>query len=287
MPVSFREGYRAICWFYVEMQDSDWRRKFAITVFSHLGEVDPYFGVCFGKFSRVVDFYHRSAKVASHFLGTLSKKLSERNIHVSQSLVLCKPFIEPEPEKTKDSKIRAYTFFKPRSKDLILSGMEAVSRLGQENRETFNVPYRATYWNNSCFPLMVITYGDSYADVVDSIRQNRMQADWAMDSSTFVSLRVSSETLDPVRDERVKAIPAIVFAKPYSFPNIDHVNFRKWNVKTLGWPGCKERFGWFDICDSLEFTSLYDLQRYIINFKKDPRHKIRRTSTLLLKARKQ
>lgn len=284
MSVTFQPGYRAICWFYIEMFGSDWRRLFSETVFSLLNEKKPYLGVSFGKFSRVVDFHDRSAKVASHHIAMLSESLAQKDFRFSPSMLLCKPLTEQKPEKTGEFKIRTYTFFKPRSKDGILPAAGEILKLIQENTAIPHSVYAEAFWNNSCFPLMMVLHGNNYGNIAECVRQSRLKSSWVADSSTFVTLKIDPTSHNVVEDEKLETLPAMIFSKMYSFPEIGHLQLRTASSRPL-LPHPKEVFGWHDICDILAFNSLYDLHNHIVKMKTDSEGKIARTSTILFNTR--
>lgn len=278
----FIQVIEQFAFFYIKTLSFDWRNDFAREVFSLIDpDKAPYLGVCFGKYSRVVDFYHNSAKIASFLLGTLSDIMSNMNLHFSASLILCKPITEVHFDKIKDYMIRSYTFLKPKSRDKFLTNLDEFLQQFP-NKKVNSTIYNDVFLNNSSYPLITVTYGNNYTDVIERTRQIRMNSDWIIDSSSYITLRVDEVTKEAVEDDKTE-VPAIIFLKTNSFPNIDQINFTSSDSGHL-WPDSMERFGWYDVCDCLQFRSLNELYMYIKQLKTDS-DLVGATSTLLLKKR--
>lgn len=274
-----QKGYRAICWFYVSTSKENWRKDFVDILVSSAGLKESYAGVCFGKYSRVVDFFDPSAKVASYKISCLVENLTKSQIRVSPSLILCKPLSQNYLEDNKEWKIRAYTFYRPQSSRELF---DVFSSKFVEKSSHSSV-YSECFWNNSGYPFMKITYGNSYEHVINQVQESRMEADWAIDSSTIVSLRVNFESKEPVKDDKVKSIPVIVFVKARRFAKIKEIELRKPGTKIMEWRNSLERFGWYDLCDGFSFDSLHDLYSHILITKKFTDSNIAGSATLLLK----
>ena len=275
-------GIRAICFFYVESEKERWRKEFVELFNSSIKVDNKYLGVCFGKYSRVVDSYQRSSKIVSYNLSRFVEKLTNQGIHCSPSLVLCKPLCPSRPEIIDQFPIRAYTFYKPKSCESFISGLS--SKLNNTSRP--GSIYSESFWNNSSYPLVEITYGDNYDSVINYIRASRKESPWATDSSTVFSLRIDLNTADVVKDKDCNSIPSVLFFKSANFSNIDGINLRKSEIKSLGWANSMERFGWFDVSDSFVFTSLYAVYKFIQKIKEKEKGNISSVATLLLREMK-
>lgn len=287
MRISFAEGYRAICWAYVKYDKREQREKFASYIFSYLSSVgiNPYLGVCFGKYSRIIDFFHQSAKVATFHLGMIQEKIQKDmaadGVKCAFSTVLCKPF-EKEPCKNESiPPINAYTFFRPNSKDL---PYERVLSLCKEIRKNELDVIVEAYWNNSMYPLVVITRGKNYQSVVENIDRLRKNSEWAIDSSSYITLKINPSNCKPIEDEVNGNVTAALFFKVQSLSDIDinNVRIRSENVKLL--LRCPaEAFGWYDFCDVVLCRNLFDLYEYGQKLKDLSSGKITFTSTALLR----
>lgn len=284
MPFRLIPEYRAVCWFYVETLSYDWRNDFVDIALSSLNKFAPYLGVCFGKYSRIVDFKMKSAKVASHYLGEIFDRLSEKKIHFSPSLVLGKPFFK-KSEDTVDYPIQAYTFFKPKTTNTFIRNLNDFSNYCQNTINASDDYQIEAFWNSGCYPLMTISYGKNYEDVVDLICRIRKETQWATDSSSFISLKIDLNSKSVVKDDPVEEIPVIIYAKTSSFSDLQNMSLRTPKCVTMGWANQMERFGWFDTCDNLVFKSLHELYEHICKIKNNNKNHIAKSSTLLLRER--
>lgn len=281
MPISFREGYRTVSWIYAEYDKNEQRKEFASMIFDYLSKarIEPYLGVCFGKFSRVLDFFHRSAKNASFHLGNIQSMVNIEGIRCSFSTILCKPFDDQVSHDNDVPAVNAYTFFKPASENLPYDQVLDLCRSlrGGENRVSSEA-----YWNNSMYPLVIITRGQDYHSVVEFIRRLRIQSEWAVDSSSYITLKIDSSTHDPVKDETKGIVSAIIYLKLRSLSDIDKIIAHLSGIHTRC-PFPAERFGWYDICDIISCKTLYELYENGLKLKTKYKDTITFTSSLLLK----
>jgi hypothetical protein len=280
MALSFNEGYRAISLAYVAYGRPEEREQFASNVYSYLSSfnIDSYVGICFGKYSRVVDFSHRSAKIASFHLGKIQQKMEEDGIQCSFSTVLCKPFKTTIVHSKEKLSVYAYTFLKPIGDSFNYSGVLSLCKEICEGN--LNIDIEA-YWNNSLYPLIIITRGRNYQDTVESIVRLRKQSETAVDSSSYITLRVDSRTHEPVQDEVNGKVFAIFFSKLAALSKIDVTQTRLPSAQSV-LPNPVQSLGWYDVCDYLSFNNLYELYQYGQKLKNESRGNITFTSTLLL-----
>ena len=71
MSLEFDNGYRVLTWVHARYSNESQRDKLSSTILNYFAElkINAYLGACFGKFSRVIDFYSESAKIATYHLG--------------------------------------------------------------------------------------------------------------------------------------------------------------------------------------------------------------------------
>jgi len=225
-------------------------------------------------------FLPKNSKIISHNLSRFVDKLTDSEIHCSPSLVLCKPLHRPNKNAIKEQPIRAYTFYKPKSFDGFVAGLG--TKLAEQKQE-INSVYSESFWNNSSYPLVEITYGNNYNSVINHVRETRKKMHWAIDSSTIITLGINLEEEKIMKDRACKSIPSVVFFKNANFSEIDKIKIRPKNVKIQEWSNPMERFGWFDIADSMVFNSLYDLYKFIRETKDREKDRITSAATLLLR----
>lgn len=280
MDISFSEGYRAVSLAYVKYGQTEMREQFASNVFSYFSNfgIDPYVGICFGKYSRILDFYHKSAKIASFHLSKIQKKMEEEGLICSFSTVLGKRFSTNSDDTNRKFAVNAYTFLKPIESTIDYSGILSLS--AEVCRENSNVLIE-TYWNSSLYPLLVVTRGTNYRDILDIILRFRKSCETAVDGSSYITLRVDPTSYQPVEDEVKGKVPAIVFLKLTSVSNIDKIQTLLASVQ----PVClspAESLGWYDVCSYQLFDSLSKLYEYGKRLKNSSEGNIYFTSTMLL-----
>ena len=282
MPLKFADGYRAIAWVHARYRLGAERERFSSLVYPHLKNagIDGYVGISFGKFSRVIDFYCSSSRTAAYHLGKIQQKISEENIDCSFSITYCKPFLTKNKTNVLvEDTVSAYTFFRPENQIPYDSCLLICKELTQQS-DKVSVE---GYWNNSMYPLMVITRGASYFDVSNAIRSLRKQCNWAVDSNTYFALKVNSNNMNPKEDEKKGKVDAVIFGKLASLSDLKIAVYRIDDVALPIFPKPFERFGWFDFCDSLSFPSLFDLYNYSRDLKEKSQNRIIFISSILLK----
>ncbi len=287
---TFGKEYRAISWAYIKFMSSNQRKKFSQTITKELSGAQikkSYVGACFGKYNQVIDFWNQSGKVASHHLSRIQDNLEKEGIICSLSSLLCKPL--DEGYKKIDSKvINSYTFFKP------TDNSKSITEIIQKSKEIVNELGNSTeaYWNNSMYPILIITHSNNYDEVAKHTQTLRTKADWAMDSSSYITIKVKPNSDEPEQDESCSDFPAIVFMKLSSMAHTPAIH-KYVQTTRKGFPKIKYssdprlmsplfRFGWYDVCDIVFTKSLTQLYNYVKFLKDRSKGMITYTSTLLL-----
>jgi hypothetical protein len=287
MPsAQFGQDYRVISWAYSKFTSNEQRRDFSSIASSTLSNahLNPYIGACFGKYSHVIDFWNMSGKVASYHLTRVQKAFQKKDMICSLSTLLCKP-IEEGYKEIQSGCINVYTFFKPDFNclpicDIIKNYKTSTKKLGNTTE---------AYWNNSMYPFLVVSHGENYDSVIEQTQNLRAEAEWAIDSSSYVTLKIQQDCDETSADTPCSKIPAMVFLKLSSMKHIEGI--RQFIKKTRKeFPEIKAdpnspffRFGWYDVCDIVYANSLSTLYKYVQTLKENSEKTVTFTSTLLLK----
>jgi hypothetical protein len=276
---SFEKGYRVLTWVHAKYNEATQREDFAAIIFPYFSKLGKqvFVGICWGKFSRVIDFCTDSAKVASFHLGEIQNLVFRKKINCSFSIHLCKPFKGYSTPSVGTHAVTAYTFFKPQNENLPYDDFLAEC---QGTAENSGLSIEA-YWNNSMYPVLIITGGPSYHDVAKCALDLRTRFDWAVDSSSFFTLKINPGDYKPVADEQKDKFPVLISGKLASIADITKVDLRLENAKNL-FEKPLLRYGWYDFCDALWFGSFFELYQYVLEMKKKYKGKVNFTSTVLL-----
>ncbi|MFX1521528.1 MAG: hypothetical protein ACFFCD_16595 [Promethearchaeota archaeon] len=214
-------------------------------------------------------------------MGKIQTKLQAQAIKCSSSIVYCKPFkgysFSNSIEKF-ESAINAYTFFKPLDQNL---PYEAALSTCESIVEKHPINSIEAFWNNSLYPFVVSTRGDSFHDVVQAISLLRKQSAWAVDSSSYISLRIDPKSYEPIKDSSSKKISAVLFLKLASISDFGSVETRSSELEYLN-PKPSGRLGWYDVAEWVECRNLHELYQSSLKLKLKSNRKISFVSTMLL-----
>jgi len=109
-----------------------------------------------------------------------------------------------------------------------------------------------------------------------------MQSEWAVDSSSYITLKIDPLSGKPVKDKPDGKVSAFVYLK---LSSLSHINMVKNLVPCAHslFSHPLERFGWYDLCYWVSCRNLYELYENGRKLKDQSDGKITFTSALLLR----
>jgi hypothetical protein len=124
--------------------------------------------------------------------------------------MLCKPLKKYDYEEDIFESVNAYTFYKPITPKIPFRDALRLANQICSNRTNTKIKL---FWNNSMYPLLVISRGNDFNSVVDCIRDFRVKSTWAVDSCSYITLRIDPETCWPVEDQKNGNVPVVISYK--------------------------------------------------------------------------
>lgn len=215
------------------------------------------------------------AKIAAYHLSKVQEILGTQAIDCSFSTVFCKPIAGYNCKIEDMPPISAYTFLRPARPNLPYD--EVLPLCDELLKKQPSVSLEA-YWNNSLYPLVVAIRGENYKTVARCICAFRSHSQWAIDSCSYITLKIDPSQFRPMDDEVDKEIRATIFLKLSSLQDISIVETLLEDTQSTEPSGV---FGWYDFSCTMVCKNLRELYEKTLEIKNKSNGKIIFTSTVL------
>jgi len=279
--IKFSLDHRAIMWICTKgVLKKEEDRILKIINKGLKGKEISFYGHCFGRVDLIIEFVEGSAKVASNYVCNLQEQIvselrkSNQNIldPVSSSLSLCNKVLYDGSRKgNSKSKIRTYTFLRPKSKGVNLE--EVVKTIKKLDRK-YATSNMEIFWTSSTYTFLLTINGNVFHPMFSKLIKFRdATSEYFSESCTYVGL--GWECNDAKGKKKIRANTFVKLKSGFGELELNKKIEDDWNR-------IDKRLGWSDLCLEIEKPTLRAIKEAILKLRESHRNEIVSTSTLLL-----